>query len=142
MDLPVLPVGLFAWLKDHGAGYVVAALWIWTLLRERTILRSRSEKLSDDLCRVLESAGAERARLSDEYRSGHDWIVHTLLAQFSGLAAKLESSERGTPRHSPDRPRSSETMNARESDPPPLPPPRPFVPAPPHPQRPAPRRTT
>lgn len=142
MDLPVaLPVGLFAWLKDHGAGYVVAALWIWTLLRERTTLRARSERLSDDLCRVLESASAERARLSDEYRSGHDWIVHTLLAQFSEQAAKLESWASGTlPQSPPAIPQPSAT-NDRESGPPPLPKPRPFVPAPPSP-RPAPRRTT
>lgn len=151
MELPVSDVLSPAWLRwlaDHGAGYVVAATWIWTLLRERTALRTQSEKLSDRLCQVLEGASVERARLSDEYRSGHDWIVNTLLAQFTELATRRESSARGTPPPTPPPRESSPVSGSTPLEPPPLPPVKPSratapipLPPPPAPKRPT-RRTT
>lgn len=120
--MPELDASWLLWLKDHGAGYVVAAAWIWTLLRDRMALQRRSEKLSDTLCQALESASVERAKLSDEYRSGHDWIVHTILAQFSELAVRRERSAPVTPvPPKPSTPKPPTKIAASEPIPPPLP---------------------
>lgn len=91
--------GLFAWLETRGGvagALLVATLWLWTTLRERTAFLRRIEQLSDVLCRSIESGSAERSRLSDEYRLGHDWTVRSLLDFFRDLTVKRESSARGS----------------------------------------------
>jgi hypothetical protein len=85
-----LSPSLLAWLEQRGLGFAVAAVWIWTLLRERTASTKRSEQLSDALCRAIESGSQERARMADEYRLGHDWTVRSLLDHFRALAEKRE----------------------------------------------------
>ena len=106
------------WLEEHGAGYVIGAVWIWTLLRDRTALLRRSEKLSDTLCRCIESGSAERSRLADEYRLGHDWTVRSLLETFTALVVRRESS---APDLLPPKPRPPAKPAASEPIPPPLP---------------------
>lgn len=94
MDSPLpLPDGslqaLFAWLETRGGvagALLVATLWLWTLLRERTAYRLRNDALSDALVNAIESGSAERSRMADEYRLGHDWTVRSLLDHFRALA--------------------------------------------------------
>lgn len=115
-----LPV-LFAWLETRGGvagALLVAALWIWTLLRERTVSQRQNEKLSDALCRSIESGSSERAKLADEYRLGHDWTVRSLLDAFTALATRRESSVPATPSPKPKQPTN---IVASDPTPPPLP---------------------
>lgn len=86
---------LFVWLEQRGgvAGALfVAVLWISTLLRERTASQRRNDALSEALVQALESGSAERARMADEYRLGHDWTVRSLLDHFHALAVKRVDS--------------------------------------------------
>ncbi len=117
---------LFDWLEHRGALGVVI-LWLVTLLRERSGLLSRSERLSDALCRAIESGSAERARMADEYRLGHDWTVRSLLDAFTALATRRASSELDM---RPPKPRPPTSKAPSDSIPPPLPdaPPPPPVP--------------
>ena len=130
--MPPLPEGslsaLFAWLEQRGSGWVagalvVAMLWILTLLRERAASTRQNVRLSDALCRSIESGSSERAKLADEYRLGHDWTVRSLLDAFTALATRRESSAPGTPSPKPKPPTNTA---ASEPIPPPLPePPKP-----------------
>lgn len=127
-DLPLSP-SLLAWLEQRGLGFAVAVVWIWTLLRDRMSSHRRNENLSDALCRAIESASAERARLADEYRLGHDWTVRSLLEHFRALAEKREHLAPYTraPSNSPAPPPPKPANRSPESDsprPPPLPPKR------------------
>lgn len=132
MDPTTLPLplpdgslpALLALLEQRGGfagALLVATLWIWTLLRERAVSARRSERLSDALCRSIESASAERSRLADEYRLGHDWTVRSLLDAFTSLATRRESSAPVTP--SP-KPRPPTNTAGSEPTPPPLPDPK------------------
>lgn len=119
---------VFAWLEQRGGvagALLVAALWIWTLLRERTLSQRQNERLSDALCRSIESGSSERAKLADEYRLGHDWTVRSLLDAFTALVTRRESSVLAS--HSP-RPRQPTSIAPSEPTPPPVPPPLPNVP--------------
>lgn len=116
----------FDWLEHRGA-LGVAVFWLWTLLRERTASQSRNEKLSDALCRAIESGSAERARMADEYRLGHDWTVRSLLDAFTALATRRASSELDM---RPPKPRQPMSKAPSESTPPPLPDAPPPSPAP------------
>lgn len=118
---------LLSWLEQRGGAYLVAALWISMLLRDRTHWVRRSEKLSDALCRSIESGSAERSRLSDEFKSGHDWTVRSLLDHFRQL------SEMQRPSHTISSRPPTKTVES-ESPPTPRPPPLPHPP--PTPKRP------
>lgn len=132
MDPSLLPdssfPALFSWLEARGGvagALLVLALWTSTLLRERTGFHRRIEQLSDALCRSIESGSAERARLSDEYRLGHDWTVRCLLDAFTQLATTREHSASATPppkRPQPPPARPTATGAASDVIPPPLPP--------------------
>lgn len=113
-----LTPSLLAWLEQRGLGFAVAAVWIWTLLRERSLSTKRSEQLSDALCRAIESGSAERARMADEYRLGHDWTVRSLLDHFRALAEKREPLGLYTqvPQRSPNPPPKPSNRNHPESD--------------------------
>lgn len=112
MDPLPLPDGslqaLFAWLEQRGGvagALLVAVLWISTLLRERTASQRRNDALSEALVQALETGSAERARMADEYRLGHDWTVRSLLDHFHALAVKRvdlgPSMQARRPSHSP-----------------------------------------
>jgi hypothetical protein len=110
---------LLAWLEERGIGYVIGAIWIWTLLRDRTDSRKRSEQLSDALCRAIESGSAERARMADEYRLGHDWTVRSLLDHFRELTGTRPSGGASMLRNAPLPPKPPK--RAESEKPPPLP---------------------
>lgn len=114
----VFSPAVLSWLEQRGGAYLVAALWIWTLLRQATASHRRSEKLSDALCRAIESGSAERARLADEYRLGHDWTVRSLLDSFTSLAVRRESKG---PDMLPPKPRPPTSIAPSDATPPPLP---------------------
>lgn len=119
----VLSPSLLSWLEQRGGAYLVAALWIWTLLRDRTSSSRRSEKLSDALCRSIESGSAERARLTDESLLRHDWTVRSILEAFTSLVVKREIS---VPDMRPPKPPPKAKSLELDLVPPPLPqPPQP-----------------
>jgi hypothetical protein len=110
---------LWTWLEQRGLGFAVGAVWIWTLLRDRTTLQRQNEKLSESLCRTIESGSSERARMADEYRLAHDWTVRSLLDHFTALATRRESL---APRSLSPKQRQPTNTAASEPTPPPLPP--------------------
>lgn len=116
---------LLSWLEQRGGAYLVAAVWIWTLLRERSTSRRTSEKLSEALCRAIESGSAERAKIQDESLLRHDWTVRSILEAFTALVARREIS---VPDMRPPKP--PKPPKPPESDPP-QPPPLPQPPTPP-----------
>lgn len=114
----VLSPAVLSWLEQRGGAYLVAALWIWTLLRDRTASHRRSEQLSDALCRSIEIGSAERARLTDESLLRHDWTVRSILEAFTALVARRESS---VPDMRPPKPPQRTKSPESEPLPPPLP---------------------
>lgn len=109
---------LLTWLEERGVAFIVAAMWIWTLLRDRTGLQRQNERLSDALCRSIESGSAERSKLADEYRLGHDWTVRSLLDAFTALVTRRESLGPDT---RPPKPKQPTSIAPSEPTPPPLP---------------------
>ncbi len=112
---------LFAWLEQRGGvagALLVATLWLLTLLRERTAYRLRNDALSDALVNVIESGSAERSRMADEYRLGHDWTVRSLLDHFRALAESRTGSVQsiGVLQHSPLRPPPKPQASPAASD--------------------------
>lgn len=114
----ILSPALLSWLEQRGGAYLVAAVWIWTLLRERTHSQKRSEKLSDALCRAIESGSAERAKITDESLLRHDWTVRSILEAFTALTSRREAS---VPDLRPPKPPPKAKPVELESVPPPLP---------------------
>lgn len=125
MDPLSLPDGslqaLFAWLEQRGGvagALLVATLWLLTLLRERTAFRLRNDALSDALVQAIESGSAERSRMADEYRLGHDWTVRSLLDHFRALAESrmVSGPSIGAPQHSSLRPPPKPQASPAASD--------------------------
>lgn len=116
---------LFAWLETRGGvagALLVATLWLLTLLRERTAYRLRNDALSDALVNAIESGSAERSRMADEYRLGHDWTVRSLLDHFRALAESRMASgpfigERQPSLKPPPKPSSPPASDSSRSTP-------------------------
>lgn len=112
---------LFAWLEQRGGvagALLVATLWLLSLLRERTAFRQRNDALSDALVNAIESGSAERSRMADEYRLGHDWTVRSLLDHFRALAeSRMVSGQSiGGQHHSLKPPPKPQTASTPASD--------------------------